>query len=197
MRPVHPTEHASHVEARREKLRVVVGQIIGPDARFVWEIGSGHGHFLNAYAAAHPDEACVGVDITSDRIARADRKRDRARLQNLHFIRADAEDFLAVMPDGARFAAIFILFPDPWPKRRHHKNRVVKPEFLKAVAARSRRGAPLYFRTDHEPYFREVLALLSGHAQWSDPETGPWPFDAATVFQKRAERHFSLVAVRR
>jgi tRNA (guanine-N7-)-methyltransferase len=197
LRPARPTEHASHVTARQEDLRRVLDGLIKPTARFVWEVGSGHGHFLAAYAAAHPDDICIGVDITSDRVARADRKRDRARLDNLHFVRGDADDFLAVMPTRARFTSVFILFPDPWPKRRHHKNRVVKAEFLTALAARAQTDAALYFRTDHEPYFRDVSALLAAHLDWSDPDAAKWPFDATTVFQKRAESHFSLVARRR
>ena len=196
MRPAHPTEHASHIEERRGELRGSLAELVKPTAQFVWEVGCGHGHFLAAYAEAHPDETCIGIDITSDRIARADRKRERAHLKNLHFVRADAEDFLAVMPERARFNSIFILFPDPWPKRRHHKNRVVKAEFLTATAARARKGARLFFRTDHEPYYREVFELLGTHASWSAPETGQWPFDEVSVFQKRAERHFSLVATR-
>jgi tRNA (guanine-N7-)-methyltransferase len=190
-------EHASHLSERRDELRRTLDEFITLAPRFVWEVGCGHGHFLTAYAKAHPDEICIGVDITSDRIARAERKRDRARLANLQFVRADAADFLAVMPEKARFTAVFILFPDPWPKRRHHKNRVVTEEFLFAVGARASKGAPLYFRTDHEPYFRHVLSLISQHADWSEPATGDWPFDEATVFQKRAAHHFSLVATRR
>jgi tRNA (guanine-N7-)-methyltransferase len=163
----------------------------------VWEVGCGHGHFLTAYAKAHPGETCIGIDITSDRIVRADRKRSRARLENLHFVRADADDFLVVMPESARFTAIFILFPDPWPKRRHHKNRVVKAEFLSAAAARAQKGTDLYFRTDHEPYFREVSSLVNSHRDWSEQTGREWRFDEPTVFEKRAARYFSLVAKRR
>jgi tRNA (guanine-N7-)-methyltransferase len=197
LRPARPTEHSSHISERREELRRALSGLITPASSFVWEVGSGHGHFLTAYAKAHPGESCIGIDITSDRIVRAERKRDRARLKNLHFVRADAEDFLAVMPERARFSAIFILFPDPWPKRRHHKNRVVKAEFLTAMAARAQARAQLFFRTDHEPYFRDVSAILRAHPDWSQSEKSDWPFDEATVFQKRAEHHFSLVAMRR
>jgi tRNA (guanine-N7-)-methyltransferase len=140
----------------REALREVLGRIIGPESRFVWEIGSGHGHFLAAYAK---DPSGEGVRRHRHRLrpGRAGRSQARrALLGNLHFIRADAEDFLASMPDGARFTAVFILFPDPWPKRRHHKNRVMTPQFLSDVAAKSVKGASLHFRTDHEPYFREA-----------------------------------------
>jgi tRNA (guanine-N7-)-methyltransferase len=181
---------------RRDELRRTLTELIPPKAHFVWEVGSGHGHFLTAYATAYPKETCIGIDITSDRVVRADRKRNRGRLGNLTFVRADAEDFIAAMPESARFTSVFILFPDPWPKRRHHKNRVVKSEFLAHVAGRAQSGAKLFFRTDHEPYFREVISLLRGHPDWSPSETQDWPFDEATVFQKRAERHFSLVATR-
>lgn len=197
MRPTHPEEHDSHVAKRRDELRRSLAEVIPASARFVWEVGCGHGHFLAAYAKAHPDQSCIGIDITSDRIARAERKRERARLGNLHFIRADADDFLAAMPERARFTSIYILFPDPWPKRRHHKNRVVRPIFLTAAAARSERGAALHFRTDHEPYFREIAAAIDAHSGWKASDAGSWAFEEATVFQKRATRHFSLVATRR
>jgi tRNA (guanine-N7-)-methyltransferase len=197
LRPVRPAEHVSHIAERREGLRTAIAEIVKPSSRFIWEVGCGHGHFLSAFAKAHPDQVCIGVDITSDRIQRADRKRARARLGNLHFIRAEADDFLAVMAERARFTGIFILFPDPWPKRRHHKNRVVKPEFLTAVAEKSQKGASLFFRTDHEPYYRDVEAMLRTHSEWMEPDDASWPFEEPTVFQKRASRHFSLVAKRR
>jgi tRNA (guanine-N7-)-methyltransferase len=197
LRPARLKEHVSHIAERREDLRATVSEIVKPSSRFVWEVGCGHGHFLSAFAKAHPDEVCIGVDIMSDRIVRAERKRARARLANLHFIRAEADDFLAVMADRARFTRIFILFPDPWPKRRHHKNRIVKPEFLTAAAERLQKGASLFFRTDHEPYYRDVAAMLKGHPDWTEPDDSPWPFEEPTVFQKRASRHFSLVATRR
>jgi tRNA (guanine-N7-)-methyltransferase len=197
LRPSRPAERDSVVSKRREDLRQELAKIIHSRDHFVWEVGSGHGHFLTAFAKGNPGATCIGIDITSDRIVRADRKRERARLENLRFVRADADDFLAVMPETARFTSIFILFPDPWPKRRHHKNRVVKAEFLTAAAAKAMKGAPLYFRTDHEPYFRTVCDLVAAHADWAAAGADPWPFEEPTVFQKRAERHFSLVATRR
>lgn len=182
---------------RRDLLRVHLLQIIPPGSRLVWEVGSGHGHFLAAYAAAHPDELCVGVDAAADRIARAVRKRDLARLANLHFVRADAADFLATLPEGSRFSAIYMLFPDPWPKRRHHKNRLMRPEFLSVAAAISEKGAGLYFRTDDEPYFCEAAEAVRAHADWRQSSDATLPFEEPTVFQRRAECHFTLVATRR
>jgi tRNA (guanine-N7-)-methyltransferase len=182
---------------RLDDLRARLLQIILPGSRFVWEVGSGHGHFLTAYAAAHPETNFIGIDIASERIARADRKRDRARLTNLNFVRADACDFLATMPEQSRFSAVFILFPDPWPKRRHHKNRLMTPGFLSTAASMAEKHAGLYFRTDDEAYFREAAALVRAHADWSESAGGSLPFEEPTVFQGRAQRHFTLVANRR
>jgi tRNA (guanine-N7-)-methyltransferase len=197
VRPTRPQEHVSLLSERRSELRAVLDGVVSPVSRLVWEVGSGHGHFLAAYAKAHPDQTCLGVDIMSDRVTRANRKRERARLGNLHFVRADATDFLAVMPDGARFTSIFILFPDPWPKRRHHKNRVLTAEFLSAVAARAGEGVPLHFRTDHAPYFAAAASVVGGHPDWEAQSDSQLGFEEPTVFEKRARGHFTLVARRR
>lgn len=178
-------------------LRANLARIIPAGTPFVWEIGCGHGHFLAAYAAARRDQICVGVDQDVDRIRRATRKQVRARLTNLHFVRAEARMFLEAIPQGATLAAIYVLFPDPWPKRRHHKNRLLQPEFLQAMAARAGEGTPLFFRTDYEPYFREVEADLRADGFWRLDPGEAWPFEEATVFQNRAIAHRSLVARRR
>lgn len=194
MRPTRLVEHTSYVSGRRDDLKGKLETILGTEGRLVWEVGSGHGHFLTAYSKAHPDQVCIGVDIMSDRVVRAHRKRERAKLAHLHFIRADAEDFLAVMPEGARFTSVFVLFPDPWPKRRHHKNRMMNGRFLSAVATRSSRETRLYFRTDHEEYFHGALGIVKSHANWEILGESTLPFEEETVFQKRSEGHFTLVA---
>ncbi len=189
-------EHLSRITQRRDALRTLLARLIPDSKPFVWEIGCGHGHFLTAYAAAHPAELCIGVDICLDRIARGNRKRDRAKLNNLHFIHADALDFLEALPTQATFSAIYLLFPDPWPKRRHHKNRILQPAFLAAAAQRAGQGTRLHFRTDHEPYFRDSVAVVQDHTDWNIVAE-PWPFEHLTVFQSRAALHHSLIASRR
>jgi tRNA (guanine-N7-)-methyltransferase len=194
LRPTRLAEHTSYISGRRDDLKGKLESILGSKRDLVWEVGSGHGHFLTAYAKTHPDQTCIGVDIMSDRVIRAHRKRERAELAHLHFIRADAEDFLAVMPEGARFTSIFVLFPDPWPKRRHHKNRMMNEGFLSAVASRSSSETRLYFRTDHEEYFLAASSILKAHADWEVQEDRLLPFEEETVFQKRSAGHFTLVA---
>jgi len=189
-------EHRDRLRARQELLREKCALLLGSQSSFVWEIGCGHGHFLTAYAEAHRDKLCIGIDVILKRIERAGRKRERARLPNLHFVRAEARDFVAALPTTARLTEIFVLFPDPWPKRRHHKNRLMNALFLHSVALRAGKGARLHFRTDFEPYFLEVAALLAGNADWRVLPAAKWPLNLATVFQQKASRFFSLVAER-
>jgi tRNA (guanine-N7-)-methyltransferase len=188
-------EYVSVLDGRRAELRERINAILPSSSggRFLWEVGCGHGHFLTAYAAAHPEKCCIGVDLVSERIERADRKRERAQVPNLHFIRAEARLFLECLPSHSRITEVFILFPDPWPKSRHHKHRVLQAEFLSSLAARCEPGARLYFRTDYRPYFEDAAATLRESHAWELVEQ-PWPFEFETVFQSRAEQHHSLIA---
>jgi len=193
---VRIAEYGSLIAQRREALRITCAQLLADEPSLVWEIGCGHGHFLTAYAAAHPDRLCIGIDLVPERIARANRKRERAKLSRAHFFRAEARDFLAALPEHARFSAIYILFPDPWPKRRHHKHRIMQAGFMQEIAARAGEGARLFFRTDHQPYFADVRSALDTHPAWRLVDE-PWPFEMTTVFQQRAPVHHSLVAARK
>jgi tRNA (guanine-N7-)-methyltransferase len=183
------------MDTRRSDLAHLLSRILPPGASFVWEIGCGHGHFLAAYAQAHPDRLCIGIDIVSERIARAVRKRDRARLANLHFVHAEARLFVDTLPAGVTARDIFVLFPDPWPKSRHHKHRIMQADFLQTAASRATPGCGLYFRTDYHPYFEDTRQVVAGHPDWRVVDE-PWPFEFETVFQSRAPSHDSLVARR-
>jgi tRNA (guanine-N7-)-methyltransferase len=193
--PEAKPEFVRHVEARRERLRAELPAILPPQPQpIVLEIGCGHGHFLTRYAAAHPDFHCVGIDILQDRLDRANKKRDRAKIGNLCFYKAEAVELLACLPEATRFAAVFLLFPDPWPKKRHHKNRLVRADFLETLAARMAPGGRFYFRTDHAEYFTAGHAVVAAHACWRLLPDAPWPFEEATVFQLKAPDYQSLVA---
>jgi tRNA (guanine-N7-)-methyltransferase len=197
MPPLTDDEYREMLDARRETLRLVVDPLVRGRGPVTLEVGCGHGHFLTAYAAAHPERFCIGVDIMADRIRRAQHKRDRARLPNLEFVRADALDLLEALPKGTQVERSLVLFPDPWPKRRHWKNRILRAEFLDALASRCDPGALLAFRTDHEPYFAEAAAVASAHSAWELVPDAPWPFEHETVFQSRAAGYQSWIARRR
>lgn len=167
------------------------------------ELGCGHGHYLNAYAAAHPGEFCVGIDLIGDRIARAERKAVRAGLVNLAFVQAEASLFLAALaalPAVPRLGRVFVLFSDPWPKRRHWKHRVLQATLLDKLAPLAPPGAALHFRTDHPDYFSYAREVVASHALWrlATPEEAPWPFEHVSVFEERALAGFpqSFTALR-
>ncbi len=182
--------------ARRATLRAELAAALPPDAAgLVLEIGCGNGHFLTAYAGEHPDTLCIGIDLQLERIGKARRKRDRAGRANLHFLRCAADDFLGELPAAIRLRDIYVLFPDPWPKKRHHKNRLVNPAFLDALAARAGQGSRLFFRTDYRPYYDEAAEVVAAHSRWRLLPSGPFPFEHVTIFQSRAPSFHSLGAV--
>jgi tRNA (guanine-N7-)-methyltransferase len=178
------------------ELKTALTTILQGRSSLTLEIGSGHGHYLTDYAAAHPDAFCIGIDLLNDRILRAGRKRDRARLKNLFFLQAEALEFLAALPAEISLADIFVLFPDPWPKRRHHKNRLIQDSFLTDLASRAKPLARLCFRTDYAPYFSDASRVINAHGAWEIDASALWPHELETVFQSRATQFQSLVATR-
>jgi tRNA (guanine-N7-)-methyltransferase len=186
--------YAALIEERRRGLGAELTAIFPRgEGTFHCEIGCGHGHFLTAFATANPTVTCIGIDLIGDRIDRARRKRDRAGLRNLHFIQAEARLFLEQLPAAVRIDHFILLFPDPWPKLRHHKNRLLRTEFLSLAARHAAPGCRIYFRTDFQPYFEDAAASVAAHPDW-ERAGDPWIFEHETVFQRRAPSHESLVA---
>jgi len=198
---VHPSpaspQFLETTRSRVDALRDLIPRLLGVRTRITLEIGSGHGHYLNGYAAAFPEKYCVGIDILLDRWERSERKRARAGLTNLAFVRADAADFFAALPSNVLLEEIIMLFPDPWPKRRHHKNRLIQPSVLTFLASRAVPGCRFYFRTDHEEYYVAARATVNAHSEWELTDSVPWPFELPTVFQSRAPSYKSWIATRR
>ena len=161
----------------------------------VLEIGSGPGHFLEAFASAHVDRFCLGIDYCAERSRRAARKQQRNPNGNLLFLRAEVWEFLDSLPDDLRFDAVFVLFPDPWPKRRHRKYRLISDRFLERLARCTSDGAHLYLRTDAPDYFSEARAQIDANPSWRLAPDIPWAFEQPTVFQSKAVAYQSLVAI--
>ncbi len=194
-----PIEQAQAIhQSRLDGLRPELAAGLQGRNQLTLEIGCGHGHFLTAYAQAHPDELCLGIDVLAERLERAGRKSRRLGLNNLFWAHAEADLLLEALPSEVRFTRnLFVLFPDPWPKRRHWKNRLIQPGFLSRLAARTEPGTRLCFRTDYAPYFSQAVDLLGSHLAWRIVPRDPWPFEEPTVFQSRATVYQSLIAHRR
>ncbi len=146
------------------------------------EIGSGHGDFLVNYAQNYPDRFCVGIDLITQRIEKSLKKAKRYNLNNCCFLKARAEEFLDCLPETFRWDEIIILYPDPWPKRRHHKNRLFQLEFLSQLAKRVNSNAKIHFETDTLEYFKEVCQRIDLHPYWQKVEAETYSVD--TVFSR-------------
>ncbi|MCH8475532.1 MAG: tRNA (guanosine(46)-N7)-methyltransferase TrmB [Opitutales bacterium] len=165
-----------------------------PDSRpLVLEIGCGHGHFLASVAAKDPNRYYVGIDVAQGRIQRAKRKSTLLKIPNLEFHLADARLFLSFL-NPRQLSQIFVLFPDPFPKERQKKHRLMQDEFLLSCHRVLNTGGNLFFRSDVFAYFQEVLVWMKQHPHLFEPVSSEiWPDAETTVFEKRAENVHSLV----
>jgi tRNA (guanine-N7-)-methyltransferase len=124
------------------------------------EVGTGKGAFLLARAAARPDLNFIGIEwARSYCLYAADRVR-RAGLTNVRMVRADAAKFFARCLPPRSLLRVHIFFPDPWPKRRHHRRRLIQRDFLADVHRALRLGGQLLIVTDHLDYFDHVRRAL-------------------------------------
>jgi tRNA (guanine-N7-)-methyltransferase len=131
------------------------------DRRPLWlEIGFGGGEHLAAQAAAHPERGLIGCEPYIDGVARLLALAEAARLENLRVVVDDARLLLDALPDRC-LERIFVLFPDPWPKTRHHKRRIVNPATAAQFARVLAPGGELRLATDDMSYARWMLQVLS------------------------------------
>ena len=146
------------------------------------EIGCGHGHWLTSLASQQGEDIFVGIDLLSKRIRKSDRKKELLNISNIFFLKAEANEFLESIPKNIFLKNIYVMYPDPWPKKRHHKNRLIQNSFLQTLREKSRPGSKLFFKTDHEPYFDWTKKVLTKSSSWvlgSDS----WPHDGTSYFQ--------------
>ena len=160
----------------------------------LFEAGCGHGHWLTRYAEQHAEQTCVGIDLISGRVRKAMQKRDKRELGNLHFFKAELTEFLEVLPDSIRFDKTVMLFPDPWPKARHHRRRMIQSQFLDILAERTELGGWFYFRSDDTSYCEWTVEHLKAHPNWKIDTAAPWLHETETYFQERMESYQSIVA---
>ena len=131
--------------------------------RDVWlEIGFGAGEHLAEQAEHHPEIGFIGCEVFEDGIVRLLGEVARRGLGNIRMFTDDARLLLAALPPGS-IGRIFILFPDPWPKRRHHKRRLVAPATLDLLAAVMSDGAELRLATDDRDYLAWMLQHATAH----------------------------------
>jgi tRNA (guanine-N7-)-methyltransferase len=135
--------------------------LFGRHAPTILEIGFGMGETTAEIAKARPDDNFLGVEVHGPGVGGLLKRVDALGLTNVRVIRHDAVEVLAAMIATASLAGIHVFFPDPWPKKRHHKRRLLKPVFVHELALRLTPGGYLHAATDWEDYADEMLAVLS------------------------------------
>ncbi len=143
---------------------------------FEVEIGCGNGRFLAARAAAEPETIFLGIERMLGRVRRLERKAIRHKLNNLFILRLEALYTFYYLLPAQSVTTLHVLFPDPWPKRRHWGNRLFEPIFLDALCLRLKSGGTIQVATDHHDYFQKITARFD-----SDPRFAP-----ATIRERNA-----------
>jgi len=167
--------------------------IFGRSAPCTLEIGFGNGESLVALAAAHPDRDYLGIEVHRPGVGHLMLRAEELGLGNVRAICRDAVEVLQQCVPPASLDELLLYFPDPWPKKRHHKRRIVQPDFIALVASRLRPGGVLRMATDWQPYAEHMLEVASGCAALRNesrdatyvqrPESRP-----VTKFERRGHR---------
>jgi len=160
-------------------------------SREVWlEIGFGGGEHMVHQAAGNPGVGIIGCEPFINGVAMALGKIRAAGCDNIRIHPGDVRDLFDVLPDGS-IARAFLLYPDPWPKKRHHRRRFVTPEHLAPLARVMKKGGELRVATDIPDYVRQTLEEVPRHgfawcaerpADWREP----WPDWLSTRYEKKA-----------
>jgi tRNA (guanine-N7-)-methyltransferase len=156
------------------------------------ELGSGDGSWLVQYAAAHPERNFLGVERLFGRLSKIDKKGRRLGLANLRALRIEAGYFLEYLLPAHCAQALHIYFPDPWPKKRHRKNRLVNERFPQQAARILAPRGVVYLRTDDADYFQQMQEVFAAASTQFEPvET---PDELATVLTD-FEREFNAQGI--
>ena len=135
------------------------------------ELGSGDGSFLANYAKARPEHNFLGVERLLGRLRKLDRKCLRAGLTNVRGLRIESAYFLEYLLPRGSVAALHIYFPDPWPKRKHRKNRLINARFAELARQALSPGGVVYLRTDDNDYFAQMTQVFAANESFRPVET--------------------------
>jgi tRNA (guanine-N7-)-methyltransferase len=163
----------------------------GRQAPTILEIGCGMGETTATIAAAHPENNFIGIEVHAPGVGSLLKEIATRELGNLCVIRHDAVEVLRDMIPPASLAGIHIYFPDPWPKKRHHKRRLIQPPFVHELALRLAPGGYLHCATDWEEYALQMLEVLSAEPLLKNSADGFAPRPAwrpQTKFETRGLR---------
>ena len=169
--------------------------LFGRQAPRVVEIGFGMGASLIKQAESHPDTDFIGIEVHPPGVGKLLDEADKRDLNNIRIYREDALAVLEQCLPQASIDTLQLFFPDPWPKKKHHKRRIVQPAFVELIRSRLKLGGTLHMATDWQAYaewMAEVMEAAPGYANTATPEATPYvprpAFRPLTKFEARGER---------
>lgn len=159
----------------------------GRNAPRTLEIGFGNGDALACLAERDPDMDFLGIEVHRPGVGHLLLELEHRELDNVRVICADAVEVLAHCLPESSLNRVLVFFPDPWPKKRHHKRRIVQPAFVDLLARTLRRDGRLHLATDWEDYARHMHDVMVGTVKFRSC-TGPCPDRPKTKFERRGRR---------
>lgn len=171
-----------------------LARLFGREAPVVLEIGFGNGDTLVEQAAASPDKDYLGIEVHEPGVGHCLIRAREAGISNLRLTVHDAIEVLENEIPAASLIRINLYFPDPWPKKRHHKRRIVQPAFLETCADRLAPGGAMHVATDWATYAEHIDETFAGmpafHCTERREHDGDRPFERPmTKFERRGLRH--------
>jgi tRNA (guanine-N7-)-methyltransferase len=160
------------------------GRVFAREQPVEVELGSGDGSFLAQYATLHPERNFLGVERLLGRLRKLNKKGMRAGLTNVALLRLEACYVMEFMIPAGSIEALHIYFPDPWPKRKHRKNRLVNERFTELAAKALRVGGVVYLRTDDLDYFEQMVRVFGANAAFKTVETPGELAEVITDFER-------------
>jgi tRNA (guanine-N7-)-methyltransferase len=168
-------------------------ELFGREAPVVLEIGFGMGDSLIEMATQQPEKNYIGIEVHRPGVGRLLARAHEAGLSNIRVYAEDAVQVLAQCIPDSSLDALQLFFPDPWHKKKHHKRRIVQPEFAQTIRKKLKIGGHFHMATDWENYaehMMEVMSVAPGYAnQAGEGQFSPQPeWRPVTKFQRRGER---------
>lgn len=180
------TEHWPRFGIDLDGNRLDITQIFDQPAPVVLEIGCGNGDLLTRMATRTPERNFLGIEVYRSGVGSLLRKTLALSLKNLRVICADAVKTIDHIPDNS-LSQVMIMFPDPWPKKRHHKRRLVTTGFIGSLTPKMKPGSLLCLATDSKPYAEEMRLAVECTKRYRSRATGQIKLPQ-TAFEKRARR---------
>jgi tRNA (guanine-N7-)-methyltransferase len=139
---------------------IALESLFGRVAPLEVDLGCGKGRFLLAHAAAHPDINFLGTDLQVGRLQKIRTRAETAGLTNIRLLHTDTAYTLEYLLPRLSVRTFYLYFPDPWPKRKHHRRRIVQPDLMELIHRALQPHGEFHIATDHEDYFRHIDAIV-------------------------------------